>query len=358
MASLMDKTTHALGLSKSSSITLTGQSIHPIGYGLMGLTWRPNPVSQSAAFAAMKEALAQGANFWNGGEIYGNAQRNSLHLLAEYFEAYPEDKGKVVVSIKGGCEYDGMRPDGGADNTRRSIQECVDVLGRAGKKLDVWESARVDPGTPIEITMRAAQEFVARGELGGVSLSECSAETIRRASEVVKVVAVEVEYSLWSTEIVENGVVEACKDLEIPIVAYSPLGRGFLTGQIKKLDDIVEDDYRRHLPRFSEENFSKNIKLVEELERIAKAKGCTPGQVGVSWIVAKSGSEGMPTIVPIPGATTVERVKENMVTIELSENDVKELDSLVESAEVHGTRYGGPLNDLNFGSTPALKEGE
>jgi len=261
-----------------------------------------------------------------------------------------------VVSIKGGCEYNGMRPDGSAENTRRSIQECIDVLGRAGKKLDIWESARVDPTTPIEITMREAKKFVDAGKLGGVGLSECSADTIRRAHAVTKVAAVEVEYSLWSTEIVENGVVEACRELEIPVIAYSPLGRGFLTGQIKSLDDMDEDDYRRHLPRFSEENFGKNLDLVHELEKIAKKKGCTPGQVGISWIVAKSGSEGMPKLVPIPGATTEARVRENVVTVELSGNDVKELDALVESCEVHGTRYGGPLNNLNFGSTPPLQE--
>ncbi|TKA72626.1 hypothetical protein B0A55_05976 [Friedmanniomyces simplex] len=358
MASLLDKTASALGMStnKTGSVKLAGHPIHKIGYGLMGLTWRASPPSQSQAFAAMKEALNSGANFWNGGEIYGNADRNSLHLLQEYFTQHPEDLSKVVISIKGGCEKNGMKPDGGEENTRRSIQECIDVLGKAGKKLDLWESARVDPQTPIEVTMRAAKQFVDRGELGGVCLSECSAETIRRASKVIKVEAVEVEFSLWETTIVSNGVTEACKELGIPIVAYSPLGRGFLTGSVRSRADLPEDDVRRHFPRFSDENFGTNLKLLEEVEKIAKRKGCTPGQVGISWILAKGGKEGLPEMVPIPGATTEERVKENMVHVELSETDVKEIDALLESAEVVGDRYGGPTQAYNFGNSPPLKE--
>ncbi|KAK5691182.1 hypothetical protein LTR97_011834 [Elasticomyces elasticus] len=356
MSTIIDKAKSAMGMSSDSTTTVAGHPIHKIGYGLMGLTWRASPPSQSQAFATMKAALDAGSNFWNGGEIYGNADRNSLHLLQEYFTEYPSDVNKVLISIKGGSVPNGVKPDGSAENTRRSIQECIDVLGKAGKKLDIWESARVDPETPIEITMRAAKEFVDRGELGGIALSECSAETIRRASKVTKIEAVEVELSLWETTIFDNGVASTCAELGIPIVAYAPLSRGFLTGQIRSYEDLPENDMRRHLPRFSKENFGQNIKLVEELEKIAEKKGCTPGQVGVSWILAKSGSQGMPTFIPIPGSTTVERVKENMVSIELSENDVKEIDGLLESVEISGDRYAANMNGYNFGDTPALKE--
>ncbi|KAK0355648.1 hypothetical protein LTR48_000412 [Friedmanniomyces endolithicus] len=340
----------------ATPIHLAGHPVHPIGYGLMGLTWRASPPSQTQAFAAMRAALDSGANFWNGGEIYGNAARNSLHLLAEYFTKHPEDVEKVVVCIKGGCVYDGMMPDGSSEGTRRSIQECVDVLGKAGKKLDLWESARVDPKTPIEITMREAKAFIERGELGGVCLSECSADTIRRAAKVVKVAAVEVEFSLWETEVTKNGVADACKELGIPIVAYSPLGRGFLTGALRSHKDIPEDDHRKHFPRFSEENFPKNLKLLEQVEAIAKKKGCTPGQIGISWILAKSGKGGLPEMLPIPGATTEERVRENMVKVDLNESEMKEIDALVENADIVGDRYGGPVNAFNFGNSPPLKE--
>lgn len=338
------------------TITIAGHKIHSTGYGLMGLTWRAEPPSQEQAFAAMKEALKHGANFWNGGEIYGNAERNSLHLLQEYFTKYPEDVSKVVISIKGGCVPNGMKPDGSPENVRRSIEECIDVLGKAGKKLDVWESARVDPETPIEVTMRAAKEFVDAGKLGGISLSECSADTIRRAAKVAKIDAVEVEFSLWSTDILDNGVAQACAELEIPVVAYSPLGRGFLTGQVKSLDDLPENDLRRTMPRFAPENFDTNLKLVDELRRVAEKKGCTPGQVGTSWIKAKSGKDGLPVIIPIPGATTAERVAENTKDVELSGNDVKEIDSLLSSIDIVGGRYGGHAAALEYGNSPPLKE--
>ena len=336
---LLDKAKALVGQgTHKSDLTLVSQKIHTTGYGLMGLTWRASPPPQPQAFSAMRAALSTGANFWDGGEFYGTPERNSLHLLNEYFTEYPKDAEKVVLSIKGGMVPGQLKPDGSAENTRRSIEECLRVLD-GKKKLDIWEPARVDPNIPIEITMRAAQEFVEAGKLGGIALSECSANTIRRAAKETTIVAVEVEFSIWSTEILENGVASACAELGIPIVAYSPLGRGFLTGQIRKLEDLPEDDIRRHYPRFQPGNFEKNIQLVDELERIAKAKGCTPGQVGIAWVKAKSASEGLPIFIPIPGATTEERVRENAVDVELSENDVKEIDGLIAEIEVAGGRY-------------------
>jgi pyridoxine 4-dehydrogenase len=352
MSAIIDKAKDVL--SQHKDYTLAGLPVGSTGFGLMGLTWRPNPVSQTQAFEAMKAALDNGANFFNGGELYGTPERNSLHLLREYFEKYPGDAKKVVLSIKGGLEKGGMRPDGSPENVRRSIDECLTQLAGT-KKLDLFECARVDPKTPIEITVRTADEYVQAGKLGGISLSECSADTIRRAAKVAKISAVEVEYSLWATEIQDNGVLATCGELGIPIVAYSPLGRGFLTGQIKSRDDLAEDDHRRHLPRFSEENFPKNVELIHQLEQLAKRKGCTPGQIGVAWVRAQSERDGNPVIIPIPGATTVERVKENLVDVELSENDVKEIDSILASAEVHGERYQEGVNALNFGDSPPEK---
>ena len=354
MAAIIDKAKDALTQHNGKTYTLAGSPVGSTGFGLMGLTWRPNPVSQDQAFAAMKAALDNGANFFNGGELYGTPERNSLHLLREYFEKYPEDAKKVVLSIKGGLVKGGMKPDGSPENVRRSIDECLTQLAGT-KKLDLFECARVDPQTPIEVTMRTADEYVQAGKLGGISLSECSAETIRRAAKVAKISAVEVEYSLWATEIQDNGVLKTCGELGIPIVAYSPLGRGFLTGQVKSRDDLAEDDHRRHLPRFSEENFPKNLDLIHQLEKLAKRKGCTPGQIGVAWVKAQSERDGNPVIIPIPGATTVERVKENLVDVDLSENDLKEIDSILASTEIHGERYHGPTNALNFGDSPPEK---
>lgn len=175
----------------------------------------------------MRESLASGANFWNGGELYGTPDRNSLHLLNEYFTKYPEDADKVVISIKGGLKPGQMIPDGSDENVRRSVDECLRVLGDK-KFLDIFECARVDPKVPIENTVAAIASYVKEGKIGGISLSECSADTIRRAAKVHKIAAVEVEFSLWATDILENGIAKACAELDIPIVAYSPLGRGFL----------------------------------------------------------------------------------------------------------------------------------
>lgn len=182
----------------------------------------------------MKAALAGGANMWNGGEIYGNAERNSLHLLKAYFEQYPEDAEKVVISIKGAYAGGGLldmpkgaHPDTTPENVRRSIDECLRVLD--GKKfLDIFECARIKTEVPLEDTLGAMAEYVKAGKLGGVSLSEVNAETIKKAAKITKIVAVEAEFSMFSTDILTNGVAETCAELGIPIVAYSPMGRGFL----------------------------------------------------------------------------------------------------------------------------------
>ena len=350
-------------MSKSAShidkndLKLVGRKVGSTGYGLMGLTWRANQPSQEQAFAAMRTALECQANFWDGGEIYGNnnAERNSLHLLNEYFTKYPRDADKVVISIKGGAETGTLKPNGSPENTRRSIQECLKVLD-GKKKLDIWEAARVDQRTPIEITMREAEKFVKSGQLGGIGLSECSANSIRRAAKVTSIVAVEVEFSLWETTILENGVAKACAELEIPIIAYSPLGRGFLTGQIKNPDDISDDDHRKHIPRFQGENFTKNLQLVTQLEKLAQTKGCTTGQIGLAWVKAQSGRPGMPIIIPIPGSIVSERIKENTTDIELSEIDLKEIDSLLANFKVKGDRYPAPVVSELFADSPELKE--
>jgi pyridoxine 4-dehydrogenase len=175
----------------------------------------------------MKAALNAGATFWNGGEFYGSPSRNSLQLLNEYFTMYPSDADKVVLSIKGAMHLETRMPACDEVGVRRSVDNCLKLLD-GKKKIDLFECARVDPATPIEETMRVLKMYVEEGKLGGISLSEVSATTIRRAAMVTKVECVEVEFSLFATEALENGVMETCKELGIPIIAYSPLGRGFL----------------------------------------------------------------------------------------------------------------------------------
>ena len=176
----------------------------------------------------MKAALASGAVMWNGGEFYGTEARNSLHLLNEYFTKYPEDADKIMVCIKGGLGASGdLRPIGTEENIKRSIDACLKTLD--GKhKLDLFEMARVDPNVPVEDSVAAIDKYVKAGKLGGISLSEVSASTIRRAAKVAKISSVEVEFSLFSTDILTNGIAEACAELDIPVVAYSPISRGML----------------------------------------------------------------------------------------------------------------------------------
>lgn len=211
---------------------INGDEVGNIGFGLMGsapeqtsfgtaadillgLTLRPIPEDQ--AFAAMRTALANGCNAWNGGEFYGPPERNSLTLLNKYFEKYPEDMEKVSLNIKG-CVVPVLTPDGSREGVRRSVETCVAMLG-AKKKLDVFEPARKDPKVPFEETLGALVELAEEGKMGGVGLSEVSAKSIREAARTTKVASVEIELSLWQTEPLTNGILAACKELDIPVLA-------------------------------------------------------------------------------------------------------------------------------------------
>lgn len=315
----------------------------------MGLTWRANPQPEEASFKAMRASLAAGCNFWNAGEFYGTPELNSLTLMEKYFTKYPEDAGKVVLSIKGGANLQTTVPDGSPEGIRRSIDNCLKVLN--GKKfIDIFESARVDPNTPIETTLKVIEdEYVKTGKIGGIALSEVGATSIEKAVKITKVAAVEVELSLWATDVFENGVAAACAKHSIPLVAYSPIGRGMLSGQIKSPDDIPATDFRKTLPRFQPGAFEVNLKLVKELEKIAKQKNVTPAQLAISWVRSLSEKNGNPVIIPIPGATTEERVVENAKEVLLSDQDLAEIDSILKSAEVVGGRYGGHLATLSEG---------
>ena len=285
----------------------------------------------------MRKALSLGANYWNGGEFYGPPEANSLQLLAAYFTQYPEDADKVVLNIKGATNPD-LTPDGSEEGVRRSIDNCIRLLD-GKKKLDIFECARVDPKIPIETTMKTLAACVKEGKITGISLSEVKAETIRRAHKIHPICSVEVELSLFQTEILTNGVTSTCAELGIPIAAYSPLGRGLLTGQIKSPDDFPEGDFRRHVPRYSKENFPKNLELVKEVEKMAEAKGCKPSQVALAWVVQLSEQKGMPTIIPIPGASSEAKLEENMGVVRLEKAEMERIADFLKSFEVVGDRY-------------------
>ncbi|ETI22228.1 hypothetical protein G647_06301 [Cladophialophora carrionii CBS 160.54] len=332
----------------SANIKLVGKPIGPVGYGLMGLTWRPNPQPAEDSFKAMETALAQGANFWNGGELYGPPERHSCHLLHEYFKLHPGDADKVVLSIKGGTLPGQMKPDGSAKNVRRSVEDCLKILDGT-KTIDIFECARLDHDVPLEETIGTLAELKKEGKIGAIGLSEVKASTIERAHKIHPIAAVEVEVSLWTTDILGNGVAATCAKLDIPIVAYSPLSRGALAGEsIRRNADIPEGDFRKMLPRFQDDVLEYNNQIVDEVEKLAKRKSVTKAQIAIAWVRALSGrtittEDGqqltLGVIIPIPGATKPERVIENTKHVELSEEEMKEIADILKKNPIKGDRY-------------------
>jgi aryl-alcohol dehydrogenase-like predicted oxidoreductase len=201
---------------------------------------------------------------------------------------------------------------------------------------DLYYQHRVDPSVPIEETVGAMAELVRAGKVRHLGLSEAAPATIRRAHAVHPIAALQSEYSLWTRD-PEDGPLATCRELGIALVAYSPLGRGFLTGQIRRVEDFAQDDYRRFSPRFQGENFQKNLDLVAQVEALAREKGCTPGQLALAWVLAQGDD-----IVPIPGTTTVEHLEENAAAldVELGANDLADLEAVFPRGAAAGERYG------------------
>ncbi|KAG7006465.1 pyridoxal reductase [Physcia stellaris] len=320
--------------------SISGQKVGPVGFGMMdkhcsrcfiSLTVPWAKVEYPTAMKLMKTALEQGANFWNGGIFYGTPDANSLHLLRYYFEKYPEDASKVVLSIKGAFDLK-EGPSGSPEGIRASVEYAIGVLPPSIKSIDVFECARVDPKVPIETSVKALAELVKEGKIRGVGLSEAGADTIRKAHAVHPISAVEIELSLFTPDPIDNGIVDTC--LGIPIAAYSPVGRGWLTGELRKLDDLPENDFRRTLPRFQPENFDQNLKLVEGVRKIAEGKGVTTAQVAIGW-VCRQGA------IPIPGSTKEARIVENSKPAALTDQDVAEIQKLLDAIPISGERYGG-----------------
>jgi len=312
---------------------VAGKAVGPVGYGMLGLTIPWAPVEYPVAVKAMKAALEQGANFWNGGIHYGTPQANSLHLIKYYFERYPEDASKVVLSIKG-AYHPKEGPDGSPEGIRVSVEEALKVLPPSIKPIDIFECARVDPKVPIETSVKALAELVKEGKIRGVGLSEASANTIRKAHAVYPISAVEIELSLFTPDPLHNGIVDTCHELGIPIAAYSPVSRGWLTGELRKLDDLPENDFRRMLPRFKPENFNQNLKLVDAVGEIARRKGVTMAQVAIGWVVRQGA-------IPIPGSTKEARIVENCKPASLTDKDMADIQKSLDTLPISGERYGG-----------------
>ncbi|KAJ7075152.1 NADP-dependent oxidoreductase domain-containing protein [Mycena belliarum] len=327
---------------------IVGKEIGPIAYGMMNLTFNSEPLPTSQQHAALTAALASNSNFWNAGTFYGPRTANSITLLQSYLRIHPTVLPRIVLSVKGCYDQSTRRGLGTPSAIKAEIDGVLDQLREVGvEKIDVFECARVDPDVPIEVTLKYIdEEYVKKGLVGGIALSEVAAATIRRAAKVTTIVSVENELSLWETGVLRNGVAEACAELGIPILAYSPIGKGMLSGTIKTLDDIPANDVRRYMPRFQPDTFSINIQLVDAVRRLAEKKGCTPAQLAINWTRCLSRRPGMPQIIPLPGSSNEERVRENNVLVDLTDEEMDEIDAVLEGFTVVGGRYpeGFPID--------------
>ncbi|BGP38331.1 hypothetical protein JCM10449v2_002262 [Rhodotorula kratochvilovae] len=306
-----------------------------IATGLMRLTWSPQQTPDEQAFELIKTAIENGSTSLNSGFFYGNPPdvTTNLQLIARFCEQYPELKDKFYLSVKGGINAQ-MQANADIDFLRDQVVKINSILKH--RKMDLFEMARVDRAAGIEQSMKNLLILRDEGHFRDIGLSEVSADSIRKAAAVGPVAAVEVEYSPFALDIEQNGVLAACRELNIPIIAYSPLGAGFLGNTWKSKDDIPEGDWRRNFDRFSDEHFEHNMQLVQKISTIADRKGVTAAQLSIAWV--RSQWEG---IVPLPGSTNPERVKQAIDAgkIELSSADLDEIREVLNSFEVKGVRY-------------------
>ncbi|MGZ3389113.1 MAG: aldo/keto reductase [Isosphaeraceae bacterium] len=316
------------GLGKS------GLRVSAIGLGCMGMSefYDPKQMDDAESIRVIHRYLDAGGNLLDTADIYGMGRNEVL-----VGKAIKDRRGQVVLATKFGNvrgpngEFLGVRGDS------KYVRECCDAsLQRLGVDvIDLYYQHRVDPNTPIEETVGAMADLVKAGKVRYLGLSEAAPATIRRAATVHPIAALQTEYSLWSRES-EAEVLPTVRELGIGFVAYSPLGRGFLTGQFKSVDDLPPEDFRHHAPRFQGENFQKNIDFVNKIEELAMAKGCTPSQLAIAWVLAQGKD-----IVPIPGTKRARYLDENLGALHvwLTPEELEQIDRILPAGAASGDRY-------------------
>jgi aryl-alcohol dehydrogenase-like predicted oxidoreductase len=316
-----------------------GLETSAIGLGCMGMSEFYGAADEGQAVATIHRGLELGVNFLDTADAYGPFKNERL-----VGRAIKGRRGEVVLSTKFGNVRNEQGERLGIRGDREYVLSACDAsLERLGTDyIDVYYQHRVDPKTPIEKTVGAMAELVEQGKVRYLGLSEAAVETIRRAHAVHPISALQTEYSLWSRD-VEDEILPAIRELGIGLVAYSPLGRGFLSGRIHSIDDLEEGDFRRDNPRFQGENFQKNLELVERVEELAAAKGCSAAQIALAWVLTQGED-----IVPIPGTTQVENLEENVAALdlELTDEDLRDLEAVFPKGAAAGDRYADmtPIN--------------
>ncbi|MBX7445726.1 MULTISPECIES: aldo/keto reductase [unclassified Arthrobacter] len=312
--------------------TIGQLTVSALGLGCMGMSEFYGDGDEQESIATIHEFLDAGGTLLDTADMYGPFTNEEL-----VGRAIAGRRDDVVVATKFGNE---RREDGswvGINGHPDYVRAACDAsLKRLGvDHIDLYYQHRVDKTVPIEDTVGAMAELVQAGKVRHLGLSEASAETIRRAHAVHPITALQTEYSLWERE-PETKVFPVLAELGIGFVPYSPLGRGFLTGQIRSVDDFAEDDFRRHSPRFQGENFARNLELVDRVKELADRKGCTPGQLALAWLLAQGEH-----VVPIPGTKKRERLRENLgaVDIELGVEDLQLLEQMAPAGATAGARY-------------------
>jgi aryl-alcohol dehydrogenase-like predicted oxidoreductase len=309
--------------------------VSAMGLGCMGMSYAYGSTDDGESMRVLHRYVELGGDFLDTAEIYGPFKNEEL--LARFLKEV--DRSKLIVATKFGFKIDPQtRQIIGADSSPENIRRACDAsLQRLGiERIDLFYQHRVDPARPIEETVEAMAELVKAGKIRELGLSEAGAQTLRRAAKVHPIAALQSEYSLWTRDPEENGVLETCRELGIGFVAYSPLGRGFLTGAIKKASDLEEKDWRRMNPRFVGAAFDQNLNLAEHVKGLAKKKGCSPAQLALAWVMAQGED-----IVPIPGTKRLKYLEDNMgaIRVKFTREELAEIDRLFPQNAAVGTRY-------------------